>query len=192
MNPSVQFSSAQSCPALCHPMDCSTPGLPVHHQLKLMSIESVMPSNHLGSVYWLNWINSESSQMPEDRDTTDPSGWCILRSWTKDMRKWGQGSRRVTQVPRMREIPEKGVSPRGGSLWLQDQGVEDAHSSPFLKACPRVHWVTEGWTATFTEDLSLKKDLEGSQQSPSTGSRRRSGIGDKGGGEWRLLFPFIL
>ena len=48
---------------LCDPMDCSTPGLPVHHQpswlqiilqsyrhqdlLKLMSIESMMPSNHL-------------------------------------------------------------------------------------------------------------------------------------------------
>ena len=31
---SVQFSSvAQSCLALCDPMDCSTPGLPVHHQL---------------------------------------------------------------------------------------------------------------------------------------------------------------
>ena len=32
----LQFSSAQfsqSCPALCDPMDCSTPGLPVHHQL---------------------------------------------------------------------------------------------------------------------------------------------------------------
>ena len=47
-----QFSSvAQSCLALCDPMDCSTPGLPVHRQLpdllKLMSIESVMPSNHL-------------------------------------------------------------------------------------------------------------------------------------------------
>ena len=29
-----QFSSAaQSCPALCDPMNCSTPGLPVHHQL---------------------------------------------------------------------------------------------------------------------------------------------------------------
>ena len=32
-------------------MDCSTPGLPAHHQLrsliKLMSTESVMPSNHL-------------------------------------------------------------------------------------------------------------------------------------------------
>ena len=24
---------AQSCPTLCDPLDCSTPGLPVHHQL---------------------------------------------------------------------------------------------------------------------------------------------------------------
>ena len=31
---SVQFSSvAQSCPTLCYPMNCSMPGLPVHHQL---------------------------------------------------------------------------------------------------------------------------------------------------------------
>ena len=30
----VQFSSvAQSCPTLCDPMNCSTQGLPVHHQL---------------------------------------------------------------------------------------------------------------------------------------------------------------
>ena len=29
---SVQFSSVtQSCPTLCNPMNCSTPGLPVHH-----------------------------------------------------------------------------------------------------------------------------------------------------------------
>ena len=36
---SVQFSSVtQSCPTLCNPMDCSTPGFPVHHQLlELMS-----------------------------------------------------------------------------------------------------------------------------------------------------------
>ena len=49
---SVQFSSvAQSCLTLCNPMNCSMPGLPVHHQLpesfKLMSIKSVMPSSHL-------------------------------------------------------------------------------------------------------------------------------------------------
>ena len=30
----IQFSSvAQSCPTLCEPVDGSTPGLPVHHQL---------------------------------------------------------------------------------------------------------------------------------------------------------------
>ena len=49
---SVQFSSvAQLCLTLCDPMDCSTPGFPVHHNsqslLKLMSIESLMPSSHL-------------------------------------------------------------------------------------------------------------------------------------------------
>ena len=36
---------------LCDPMDCSTPGLPVHHQLaeftQAHAIESVMPSSHL-------------------------------------------------------------------------------------------------------------------------------------------------
>ena len=33
--PGLQFSSvAQSCPTLCDLMDCSTPGLPVHHQLR--------------------------------------------------------------------------------------------------------------------------------------------------------------
>ena len=47
-----QFSSvAQSCPTLCDPMNGSTPGLPVHHQLlestQTMSIESVTPSNNL-------------------------------------------------------------------------------------------------------------------------------------------------
>ena len=44
-------SVAQSCPTHCDPMNCRTPGLPVHHQLrsslKLTSIESVMPSSHL-------------------------------------------------------------------------------------------------------------------------------------------------
>ena len=48
----IQFSSiAQLCPTLCNPMDCSTPGLPIHHQLpeftQLMSIELMMPNNHL-------------------------------------------------------------------------------------------------------------------------------------------------
>ena len=44
-------SVTQSCPTICGPIDCSMPGLSVHHQLleitQLMSIESVMPSSHL-------------------------------------------------------------------------------------------------------------------------------------------------
>ena len=39
---SVQFSSgAQSCPALCDPMNCSMPGLPVHHQLPEFTLTHV-------------------------------------------------------------------------------------------------------------------------------------------------------
>ena len=54
---SVQFSSvAQSCPTLCEPMNRSTPGLPVHHQL-LESIQThvhqvgdaIQPSHPLSS-----------------------------------------------------------------------------------------------------------------------------------------------
>ena len=52
IHPSVQFSSVtQSCLTFCDPIDCSTTGLPVYHQLpgllKLMPIKLVMPSNHL-------------------------------------------------------------------------------------------------------------------------------------------------
>ena len=41
---SVQFSSvAQSCPTLCDPMNHSTPGLPVHHQLPEFTQTHVHP-----------------------------------------------------------------------------------------------------------------------------------------------------
>ena len=56
-SPSVQFSSvAQSCPTLCHPMNCSTPGLPVHHQLPKFTQthvhrvgDAIQPSHPLSS-----------------------------------------------------------------------------------------------------------------------------------------------
>ena len=58
---SVQFSSvAQLCLTICSPMDCSTPGLPVHHQLPeftrthihwvsdaIPPSHPLMPSHHL-------------------------------------------------------------------------------------------------------------------------------------------------
>ena len=48
---SICCSVTKSCPALCNPMDCSTPGTlsftVSQSLLKLMSIELVMPSNRL-------------------------------------------------------------------------------------------------------------------------------------------------
>ena len=54
---SVQFSSVtQSCLTLCDPMDCSTPGLPVHHQLPKIAQshvhrvnDALQPSHSLSS-----------------------------------------------------------------------------------------------------------------------------------------------
>ena len=52
-----QFSSvAQSCPILCNPMNCSMPGLPVHHQLPAFTQthvhrvgDAIQPSHPLSS-----------------------------------------------------------------------------------------------------------------------------------------------
>ena len=54
---SIQFSSVtQLCPTLCDPMDCSTPGLPVHHQLQDLAQthahgvgDAIQPSHPLSS-----------------------------------------------------------------------------------------------------------------------------------------------
>ena len=57
MSDSVQFSSvAQSCPTLCDPLNCSMPGLPVHHQLLKFTqthvhrvSDAIQPSHPLSS-----------------------------------------------------------------------------------------------------------------------------------------------
>ena len=54
---SVQFSLVtQLCPTLCNPMNCSTPGLPVHHQLPELTqthahcvADAIQPSHPLSS-----------------------------------------------------------------------------------------------------------------------------------------------
>ena len=53
----VQFGSVtQSCPTLCNPMNCSMPGLPVHHQLQEFTQthvhrvgDAIQPSHPLSS-----------------------------------------------------------------------------------------------------------------------------------------------
>ena len=63
LNPPLSFSSqlqfssvTQLCPTLCHSMDCSTPGLPVHHQLLEFTLthahwvgDAIQPSHPLSS-----------------------------------------------------------------------------------------------------------------------------------------------
>ena len=56
MNQGQFISIAQSCLTLCNPMDCSTPGFPVHHQLpELAQIhvyrvsDAIQPSHPLSS-----------------------------------------------------------------------------------------------------------------------------------------------
>ena len=79
-----QFSSVtKSCPTLCNPMNRSTPGLHVHRQLLEstqvhMSIESVMPSNHLILCRPLLLL---PSIFPSIRVFSDESALCIR--WAK-------------------------------------------------------------------------------------------------------------
>ena len=63
----LQFSSvAQLGPTLCEPMDCSTPGFPVHHQLPELT------QTHVASKVMLKilqarlqqYVNRELSEVP--------------------------------------------------------------------------------------------------------------------------------
>ena len=93
---SVQFSSvAQSCPTLCDPMNCSMPGLPVHHQLPEFTqthvhrvCDAIQPSHPLLSPSppapnpSQHFLNSEGKFRPIDPCillSTVPSG---LLNWS--------------------------------------------------------------------------------------------------------------
>ena len=81
---SVQFSSVQllSRIRLCDPVSCSTPGLPVCHQLLKFTqthpIELVMPSNHLIFCHPLLLL---PSTFPSIRVFSNESALCIR--WSK-------------------------------------------------------------------------------------------------------------
>ena len=80
---SVQFSSVtQSCPTLWDSMDCSTPGLPIHHQLPeftqthvLWVSDAIQPSHDLSSP------SPPPSIFPSIRIFSNESVLCIM--WPK-------------------------------------------------------------------------------------------------------------
>jgi len=77
----VQFSSvAQSCPTLCNPMNCSTPGLPVHHQLPEFTQTHV---HRVGDAIQPSHPPSSPSPPPSKNEAKSlPSlpEWCQIKS----------------------------------------------------------------------------------------------------------------
>ena len=81
--PLVQFSSvAQSCPTLCDPMNRSTPGLPVHHQL-LESTET--------HVHWVG------DAIQPSRPLSSPSPLALNLSQHQGLFKWVSSSHQVAK-----------------------------------------------------------------------------------------------
>ena len=81
---SVQFRSvAQSCPTLCDTIDCSMPGLPVHHQL---------PEFTQTHVYWV------SDAIQPSYPLLFPSPFAFNLSQHQSLFKWVSSSHQVAKV----------------------------------------------------------------------------------------------
>ena len=81
---SLQFSSVtQSCPTLCDPMNCSTPGLPVHHQL---------PEFTQTHIHWVNDAIQPSHPL------SSPSSPAPNPSQHQGLFQWVNSSREVAKV----------------------------------------------------------------------------------------------
>ena len=80
----IQFSSVtQSCPTLCNPMNCSTPGLPVHHQL---------PESTQTHVHWV------SDAVQPIHPLLSPSPPALNLSPHQGLFQWISSSYQVAQV----------------------------------------------------------------------------------------------
>ena len=78
------FSSvAQSCPTLCDPMNCSTPGLPVHHQL----LESTRTHVH--------WVDDA---IQASYPLSSPSPPALNLSQHQGLFQWVSSSHQVAKV----------------------------------------------------------------------------------------------
>ena len=81
---SVQFSSVtQLCPTLCNPMDCSMPGLPVHHQL----LESTQTHVH--------WVNDAIQPF---HPLSSPSPPTFNLSQCQGLFRWVSSSHQMARV----------------------------------------------------------------------------------------------
>ena len=81
---SVQFSSvSQSCLTVCDPMNCSTPGLPVHHKL---------PESTQTHVHWVGDAIQQSHPL------SSPPAPALNPSQHQGLFKWVSSSHQVAKV----------------------------------------------------------------------------------------------
>ena len=91
---SFQFSSvAQSCPTLCNPMNCSTPGLPAHYQLPEFTQthvhqvgDAIQPSHSKNWCFW-TVVLEKTLESPLDCKEIQPvhskgdQSWVVRIKW---------------------------------------------------------------------------------------------------------------
>ena len=141
---SVQFSSvAQSCPTLCDPMDCSTPGLPIYHQL---------PESTQIHVHWVGDAIQPSYPL------SSPSPPALNLSQHQGLFKWVSSSHQVAKVLefQLKEFKSKGCllsfccsGQKCPETWA---GSQDKHlqfcPSPVSKEMHRtLVWIVYLWTS---------------------------------------------
>ena len=118
---SVQFNSvAQLCPTLCDPMNCSTPGFPVHHQL--------MSSLKLMSVRWCHSAISFSVVPFSSCPQSLPASGSFPMS---QLFAWGGQSTGVSASASVLPMNIQGWSPLGWTGWisLQSKGLSRVFSN---------------------------------------------------------------
>ena len=123
MGGSVQFSwVTRSCPTLCDPMNCSTPGLPVHHQL---------PEFTQTHVHW------GGDAIQPSHPLLSPSPPAFSLSQHQGLFKWVSSSHQVAKVLEFErqhqsfQCNTQDWSPLGWTGWisLQSKGLSRVFSS---------------------------------------------------------------
>ena len=119
---SIQFSSVtQSCPTPCDPMNRSTPGLPVHHQL---------PGFTQTHVHWV------SDAIQPSHSLSSPSIPALNLSQHQGLFKWVSSSHQVAKVlgvpasTSVLPMNNQDWSPLGWTGWTSLQSRDSRESSP--------------------------------------------------------------
>ena len=129
-----QFSSvAQSCPTLCAPMNGSTPGLPVHHQL---------PEFTQTHVHWV------SDAIQPSHPLSSPSPPAFSLSQHQGLFKWVSSSHQVAKVL---ELSKEVLVPHSSTLAWKIPWMEEPEKLQSMGSLRFRHdWATSLSLFTFT------------------------------------------